>query len=634
MPRYVILAQSNATANALGVWLELLGENPLDEKDQHKIVWERQSGRQGALEAYETLVRRIEIAASDGDDQVPLNKVVALVDAVNPSRLSAVAEGGSWDSLIAMLILTFPEIRWVFGVTSEVATDYSRKESIESRHTLVSLLEPAAADPLFDPTGLRDWVRARTGEGLNNANDDLKLPRRQQLAAAIDEERPYAYLHGYTAYRFGCRADVVSTWTLMKDRFGKADGEPHGYWLLLEDMSLNFPDREKGKHLLHLDRMYYDQDGKPLEGRAHHCPKLDLNSVDGAVEDSKYRILVTTGQTRPGDHALSENRRYLRGKAPDIGKVVFKPASGMFDLWEKAGLYLKLAGSQRLGNAPDFCWPPAPLAQASEKADGHGAPGKLLLVSEMLVRRAEAMLGKVKCVDEAVHGAVLATDALELTGGRTPTAAIEALSLKHQFEVLAECQFSGVEYHIKVIPRLKEISLEIASISRWFYRNERQKAKLNGQMHILNALVKILRAHGQFDEEQLCMHRVRRLHSTLWMRSQPWRFVFLPFIRYVEMLLKSVLGFVGAISIWLVILSLLFALFPAVPTAEWSFARLLIGVENAVTSFFSIGTPMQEPKLPDVLSRSYVFVSALCIMSGFLHLGVLISHLYAVVSRR
>ena len=44
--------------------------------------------------------------------------LIALVDAVRPSGLSAVEESGSWDNLIAMLILTFPEIRWVFGVAA------------------------------------------------------------------------------------------------------------------------------------------------------------------------------------------------------------------------------------------------------------------------------------------------------------------------------------------------------------------------------------------------------------------------------------------------------------------------------------------------------------------------------------
>ena len=69
----------------------------------------------------------------------------------------------------------------------------------------------------------------------------------------------------------------------MKNRFGKEEdqGRPHGYQLLLEDMSLNFSDRQAHTHLLR------------LKGRAHHCPQLD--STDDKAEISKYRILITTG---------------------------------------------------------------------------------------------------------------------------------------------------------------------------------------------------------------------------------------------------------------------------------------------------------------------------------------------------
>ena len=160
------------------------------------------------------------------------------------------------------------------------------------------------------------------------------------MAAAIDEEKPYAYLHGYASYRFGCRADVVTTWALMKTRFGgqdetsdKSKDEAHGYWLLLEDMSLNFPDREKDVHLLR------------LEQRGDQCCKLLSRN-----ETSEHRILITTGQARPGDTALAENRAYLRAKSNGKGKVVFKPASGIFDLWTRAGLFRKRPESRRRGD--------------------------------------------------------------------------------------------------------------------------------------------------------------------------------------------------------------------------------------------------------------------------------------------
>ena len=89
----------------------------------------------------------------------------------------------------------------------------------------------------------------------------------------------------------------------------------------------------------------------------------------------------------------------------------------------------------------------------------------------------EALDAGVTSVADAVSGAVLATDALELTGGRTPTTAIDALYLKHQFELEAECQFSGVEYHLRIEPRLEEIAEDAAWICRWFAPRQQKKQR-------------------------------------------------------------------------------------------------------------------------------------------------------------
>ena len=40
--------------------------------------------------------------------------------------MNAAAEGSGWDHLIAMLILTFPEIKWLFGVVSGALVDFSQ----------------------------------------------------------------------------------------------------------------------------------------------------------------------------------------------------------------------------------------------------------------------------------------------------------------------------------------------------------------------------------------------------------------------------------------------------------------------------------------------------------------------------
>jgi len=588
MPRYLILAQSQPTANALRAWLDLLGE----ADRSNCILSDGPPGSVGIVEAFETLVERVEQAASGGE-RLPLNQVIVLVDSIRPAGLSAVEEAGSWDNLIAMLILSFPEIRWVFGVMRGEGADSCWSRTIAPQHDLASLLGPARRDPLFDPTGLRQWVRAHTKVGLQKATegDDLELPMRHKTAAAIDEEHPCAYIHGYTAYRFGCRADVIATWSLMKARFNRreedtAEQEPadchgfwhpldsHGYWLLLEDMSLKFPDKPGTCRLL------------DLEDRKAECSLLD--STDAARETSDHRILVTTGQTHPGDKTLRENRRYLRQKKTHgRGDVVFKPLCGMFDLWAKARLYRKQAGTARRGDAPGFVWPPPYPSRQRRSDDGttprqdsrHGTPGKLMLIAETLIGRARALLDRVETVGDAVQGAVLATDAMELTGGRAPTTAIEALSLKHRFEVLAECQFSGVENHLSIAPRLEEIEGETTAICRWFARRQRRSATLNARMHIFNQLVATLREQNQFDEEQTCMNRVRHIHATLWMRARPWRYLFWLPIRYVQLLLTSLPTFALVLTAWVIVLAVLFATVdPGTP--PWDWASLGRGLER------------------------------------------------------
>ena len=81
--------------------------------------------------------------------RMPLNTVVVLVDAIRPSQLNAVAENGDWSHLIAMLILTFPEIHWIFGLCArEKDTVWN---SIATNHDLRSLSYPPSARPASIP---------------------------------------------------------------------------------------------------------------------------------------------------------------------------------------------------------------------------------------------------------------------------------------------------------------------------------------------------------------------------------------------------------------------------------------------------------------------------------------------------
>lgn len=639
MPRYLILAQSEVTAGALGAWLELIGEAPLKLKDRDEdedsrcIVWNEPTvgGEEKGVLAYEDLVRRIEIAAGAENGAIPLNEVVVLVDAIRPGDLNPLQEGCSWDGIVAMLILTFPEIRWVFGVAPPPVPIPDEKEKFPSTdHSLSSLLTHPRRDPLLDPTGLREWVRDKARDP-----DCDYLPKREHTAAAMDEEKAYAYFHGYTAYRFGYRSDVVSSWALAKRLF-RPSGEaaspdrsptPHGYRLLIEDMSLNFADRNARTHLLRLE-----SDPGTKQGRAYHLPKLDSN----AEESPQIRLLVTTGQgsARYSD-ALAENRRYLREKIRGgRGQVIFKPAGGMFELWDEARLLKRSPGGHREGDAEGFIWPPnkQPAQSEGKTGSGHGAPGRLSLIADSLLRRANAIQNADTSVLEDIQGALLATDALELLGGRTPTLAAEALTQKHLLEVQAECHFSGAEFHFDMKPRLAELEIEAQAIADAFQRSEQENARLNILMRTENRLVKLLRDANQFDEEQFWMDKARHLYNTLWMREKTLRYALWPVIRYIEFLLGSFSRFVVVLALWILLFSWLYV--ASARHGGWA-----PGLQDAITSFFSIGGPlhqaaMQGDQSKESWGRLYAWTVCGAICLGFIHLGVFISHLYTLVSRK
>jgi len=629
MRKYLILAHSEITADALNSWLGIIGEASLQAGDPRRIVWEGgDSKADAATSAYELLTRRIEQAAKAEDGTVPRNEVVVLVDSVRPDELSATHEGCNWENLLALLILSFPEIHWAFGAI-EGDGDFP------GGHVLEYLWTKCQQDPLLDPTGLRTWIRYQTNEELKQSGDDLKLPERKVLAAAIDEEPHYAYLNAYIAYRFGCRADIITTWTQMKEHFGGNGTDSHGYWLLLEDMSLNFADKPNNVHLLKL-REYTDEVTKALQGRAHWCPKLDSRSER---EDSAYRVLVTTGQSRDGS-TLEDNLTYLGEKKKGEWKCVSKPSSGIFGLWRDAGLLTRKSWFKKFQNEVTFSWPPDMAAIVPPRNflfwrrpqidhRGHGSPGKLMLVVNTLLRRSRRILANTDTVEAAVHGAVLATDALELTGGRTPTSAIDALALRHHFEVLAECQFAGVSHQIDTRGRWEDIDTETDNIGQWFQPKEIIKAKLNARLHVLNRVIRIFREHNKFDEEQQCMIRGRHLHNTLWLKKHPWRRIFTPFLRYFELLMRSFTWFVLCLLVWVLVFGLLFT-WSAAYSTHW------YGLFDAVTSIFAISGPSGHKLSPAGLLIPSLYAVVVCgaIITGVVHLGVFVSHLYTIVSRK
>ena len=639
MRHAIILAQSETTANALDACWSLaepgLAKSPNGQHDpdqlDHSLRLVCECTNHDATDTYRLLCTKIRRFL---ETNKPTNgRTLVLVDNIHPESLNPMHSG--WSALVAMLILTFPDLGWYFGVTPNSdksdpssengdPTDFTDPVFPRKACSLPALFEPLK-DALFDYSGLRHWIRSvmHRATGKDERKVAPPLPLREKLAVALDDERSYAYFHAYTAYRFGFRALPVTEERIANQWF-QQDSDSKMPFLSLEDLFLNFPDREDNP--LPLSDL--------LCGRDKRWPMLKENKV-------VHRVFVTSGQRHFGDgEKRAKNRVYMRAPFRECGQhrwYAFKPTGGMFDLWHQTELDRRLRWrckhTERAyqGVGPGYIWPPPPQ-YAFEGDSGHSAPGRLLLVAESLLERCGEIRNRgMESVEEAVRGAVLAGSALELLGDRTPTTGLEALALKHQFEVLAECQFSGVEYHLMVKPRLEEIGNEVRAIGRWFSRTKRKDAVLNAEMMIVNSLITIFRQHNQFEEEQLCMIRARQLHNTLWMRQRqrrlplPWRYVFWPLLRYAEFLLTSLPRFILGLGIWTVALSALFSL---------ANSRLDIGnvpevhpLSMVISTFFGAGSLTASHPV-------WIVLTSIGVLGGLAHLGIFISHLYTIVSRK
>lgn len=604
---YLILAQSEVTARALGAWLELLGERPLQEDDR-KLVDDRcvvvepliRNGDQGVA-AFETVVDRVTKVLAEVS---PLPLTV-LVDAVKPDSLDPLGEGGDWDSLLAMLILAVPEVRWVFGVNSQ-------EQGWKIWHSLPTLLAMPWRNPLLDPTGLRNHVRKKCKKN--------RPPVRSEGAASLDEEVHYALFHGYTAYRFGYRADVVTSWKLMEELFAGED-RPHGFRILLEDVNLYFPDRKAATKLSDFEA-----------SRASHCPKL---AYDKELESSEFRIMVTTGHSdsRKENCPIEKNKAYLELCKSGRWSLVLKPTGGMFDLWTKARLFerypMRLAtkgsGFSRAGQADGFVWPPCKDAESDDPNDpSHSAPGKLMLVASHLIRRADALRESANTVEECIRGAVLATDALELLGYRTPTLALQALELKQWFETKAEVAFVGVGHHFQLKRRFREIERETRVAARFHHKGRRDASALDSAVTIANRLTLVFREAGQFDEEEECLRKLRWWNRKLSFRRARDKYHLWPglaLLAYAEWMISSLGWLLLSVAAWMLLLALLWWAW-TMDGHSWDAA-----VKGTLEAFIGSGIETDQ-------GEGIVFLSSFSAMLGFFHLGVFVSYLYSAIARK
>lgn len=517
-----------------------------------------------------------------------------------PSELNPVSAINHPECFLAsMLALAFPEVQWVFPLYYPHSGDkypYTISFPFKLQEELKELLIKPCA--LFDASGLRDKIK----ENMQRTKECPHITQRDKVSASIDEEKPYCFLHSYIAYRLGYRVHPIVTYEAMRGILGEDSEEK--VEMVFEDLFLNFPDKPPAVHLSN------------LEERDKKFSRL------GEVQK---RFLITVGHRHYGYE--EENREYiekLRGEEKKVRKI-YKPTGGFFNILQSAGLlddFWTRVKEDEMATKPQV-----------EQEGGHSSPGRLLIVAERLIARAEKLLESATSVEDCIHGAVLALEAKELLGYKTPTTSLEAIALRHQLEVKAECMFYGVEYNIDVGNRLKEIEREVDMVARWFHSSIKTRASLDAKMSIVTEVMRIFAEAGQFDEEEECLRFLRKLR-------RGWAFqtkgiaglglkVIHPVRWYVEKLVDSFPLFLTVLLFWPALFALLslwlvkeFSQSQGPPS--WSFKHHFL---QSWSTFYGLQPPNFLYSTPGIILTIFL------ILIGFIHLGVFISYLYTLLTR-
>ena len=179
------------------------------------------------------------------------------------------------------------------------------------------------------------------------------------------------------------------------------------------------------------------------------------------------------------------------------------------------------------------------------KNPSHAAPGMALEVATHLIKRAREMKGMSLDVEGAIHAAVLATSAYELLNHKTPALSIEALSLRHYFEVWAECEFPGVRAKLDMEDRYIDIHNSMWQICRSSSGIVRESHFESGMASICDELVELLRSHEKFEEAAFFSRKSRHMH----------RLLLSPFMRnllaFPEWAVRSKINFFTSLTIFL-----------------------------------------------------------------------------------
>lgn len=190
-----------------------------------------------------------------------LNAVVILdisdVDHDIALSLNPSTDSDSTGQTLSSLILAYPEVYWIilsasFNKPQPPKDDkytWDNEHFVEATNMddVLKLLKrhQDGYKPIFDPSGLRTWIKSsilrkeKEKERLNSEvfKETKKIidNRTDNCAVVIEEELPFTYLNGYTAYRSGYRCYMITSESEMKREL---ENESSKFILSIEDLDI------------------------------------------------------------------------------------------------------------------------------------------------------------------------------------------------------------------------------------------------------------------------------------------------------------------------------------------------------------------------------------------------------------
>lgn len=330
----------------------------------------------------------------------------------------------------------------------------------------------------FDPTGLRTLVKNRFLGTLFGSQADWSNTREQRnvllerlphVAVAIDEEREFALLNAYAAYKFGRRAWLVTTFAEFDDKplwvANSSTDNTLTDVVVIRDIDLRFPD------IPNQDRSESRDTQKALRDQLSsiHSDVWKM-CFDGQPRlRSGWRVRVVTSQANVAECSpctgTQGDGEMTDGRLCGLGK----PISSLYEI-------KRLLANVSTGcKAESIASVASRITPAGEKSSGvHGAPYLNLAMAESLLHQSGRYEhGPV----ENLLGAFLAGEAYELLLGMSETTALEALLMQHKHEVVAEGEFPGISHEADIDKRGSDVEVTVEALLS-LNRSRRQKESI------------------------------------------------------------------------------------------------------------------------------------------------------------